>query len=58
MFLSDHGDVLGERRMVQKRTFYEYSSQIPLIVSYPRRWKGGIVVKEPVSIVDLMPTVI
>jgi choline-sulfatase len=58
MFLSDHGDMLGERRMVQKRTFYEHSSRVPLIVSYPRRWKGGIVVKEPVSIVDIMPTVI
>ncbi len=56
MFLSDHGDMLGERRMVQKRTFYEYSSRIPWIMYHPKLWKQGIKIKEAVSIVDIMPT--
>ena len=58
IFASDHGDMLGERRMVQKRSFYEYSAQVPLIVSYPARWKAGITVEEPVSLVDVMPTIL
>ena len=44
LFLSDHGDMLGERRMVQKRSFYEYSAQIPFLMWYPQRWKGGVTV--------------
>ena len=58
MFLSDHGDMLGERRMVQKRSFYEYSAQIPWIVWYPGVLPGGVTVPEPVSIVDVMPTIL
>ena len=58
LFLSDHGDMLGERRMIQKRSFYEYSSRIPWIMSYPGMEERGTVVQEPVSIVDVMPTIL
>jgi choline-sulfatase len=58
MFLSDHGDMLGERRMVQKRAFYEYSARIPWLISYPSRWAGGVIVPEPVSVVDILPTIL
>jgi len=58
LFISDHGEMLGERRMVQKRSFYEYSSRIPWLMVYPSMWEGGITVPEPVSIVDVMPSVL
>jgi len=58
LFISDHGDMLGERQMVQKRTFYEYSTHVPWLLSLPTRWRGGIVVDEPVSLVDVMPTIL
>ncbi len=58
IFLSDHGDMLGERRMVQKRTFYDYSSKVPWIMSYPKQWSGETKVAEAVSIVDLLPTLL
>jgi choline-sulfatase len=58
IFISDHGDMLGERRMIQKRSFYEYSAQVPWIISYPKRWQSGIKIKEPVSLIDLMPTIL
>jgi len=35
LFLSDHGDMLGEKGMVQKRNFYEWSSRIPFIIRFP-----------------------
>jgi choline-sulfatase len=56
IFLSDHGDMLGERGMVQKRTFYEWSSRIPLVISFPEKWEGGRTVEAPVSLVDLHQT--
>ncbi|RPI84818.1 MAG: choline-sulfatase [Chloroflexi bacterium] len=58
IFSCDHGDMMGERRMVQKRSFYEYSSRIPLILSCPVRWEGRQLVGEPVSITDIMPTIL
>jgi choline-sulfatase len=56
VFCSDHGDMLCERGMVQKRTFYEWSSRVPLIIRFPDRWQGGTVHTEPVNLIDLLPT--
>jgi len=50
--------MLGERRMVQKRTFYEYSSRVPWIMAHPQLGAGGVTVQEPVSIVDVKPTLL
>lgn len=58
IFISDHGDMLGERRMVQKRTFYEYSSQVPWIMAHPSLDVEGATIRSPVSLVDLMPTLL
>ncbi|WP_156253651.1 choline-sulfatase [Pseudactinotalea terrae] len=57
IFTSDHGDMLGERGMVQKRTFYEWSARIPLIVAGGPVAAKGTASSTPVSLVDLVPTV-
>ena len=57
-FVSDHGDMLAEKNMVQKRSFYEWSSRVPLILSFPDGWKGGTACQTPVSLMDLAPTVL
>ena len=56
IFASDHGDMMGERGMVQKRTFYEKSVRVPLIFAWPKRWQQGARCKGPVSLIDLFPT--
>ncbi len=56
LFISDHGDMLCEKEMVQKRTFYEWSSRVPFIVRSPDRHRAGATVEQPVSLVDLLPT--
>ena len=56
VFASDHGDMLGERGMVQKRVFYEWSSRVPLIVRFPDGRSAGTRITQPVSLVDLLPT--
>lgn len=58
VFTSDHGDMLGEKRMVQKRTFYEWSSRVPLIIRFPDGWQGGTARPEPVNLIDLVPTLL
>lgn len=56
IFTSDHGDMLGERGMVQKRTFYEWSSRVPLIVGGKPVRATGTISTTPVSLIDLVPT--
>ena len=55
VFTSDHGEMLGERGMWFKQSFYEWSVKVPLIISMP-----GIQprkrVSELTSLVDLLPT--
>ncbi len=51
----DHGEMLGERGMWYKQTFFEWSVRVPLIVSMPQRFKPGRVAAH-VSLVDLLPT--
>jgi choline-sulfatase len=55
---SDHGDMLGERGMVQKRCFYEWSARVPLVVAFGSGEHAGRVVRQPVSLLDLAPTVL
>ncbi len=55
VFAVDHGEMLGERGMWFKQTFYEWSSRVPLIVSMPARFAPRRVAAH-VSLVDLLPT--
>ena len=52
---ADHGDMLGERGLFYKMSFFEFSSRIPMIVHAPARFRAARV-KQIVSLVDLMPT--
>ncbi|MEQ9326367.1 MAG: sulfatase-like hydrolase/transferase, partial [Rhodospirillales bacterium] len=57
IFLSDHGDMLGERGLWYKMSPFEHSSRIPLILSLPGIADGRSVAT-PVSQVDLLPTLV
>ena len=56
LFASDHGDMLGRRRQLQKRLMFEPSVRVPLIGSFPGRWAKGAVIDAPVSLLDVLPT--
>jgi arylsulfatase A-like enzyme len=57
-FTSDNGFVLGEHGRVDKRTAYEDSLRIPLIVRYPPVAKPGTVVDRLVLTHDLAPSLL
>jgi choline-sulfatase len=57
VFTSDHGDMLGERGLWYKMSFFEPGSRVPLIVHAPGRFTSRRVA-ESVSLVDLLPTLL
>ncbi|MBD3624171.1 MAG: choline-sulfatase [Rhodobacteraceae bacterium] len=54
MFVSDHGDMLGERGLWFKMSFYDGSARVPLMVSAPGLEPGRV--DTPVSTIDVVPT--
>jgi len=59
VFCSDHGDFAGEHGMTRKGgAFYDCLVRVPLIVAWPGRLPAGAVDDSPVSLVDLVPTLL
>lgn len=54
LFVSDHGDMLGERGLWFKMSFYEGSARVPLMIAAPEMEPGRI--DAPVSTIDVCPT--
>ena len=55
---ADHGESFGEHQLMGHNvSVYQEQIHVPLIVKYPGRHAGRVVV-EPASTVDLMPTVL
>ncbi|MEO9895950.1 MAG: choline-sulfatase, partial [Paracoccaceae bacterium] len=54
VFVSDHGDMLGERGLWFKMSFYEGSARVPLMISAPQMQAGRV--DDPVSTIDMCPT--
>jgi choline-sulfatase len=55
VLIADHGDMLGERGLWYKMSFFEPACRIPLIVHAPGRFAAHRVA-EPASLLDLLPT--
>lgn len=60
VFTSDHGEMLGERGMWYKQSFFEPSVRIPLVMQVPAAlgMTPGKRVQQPVSLVDILPTLL
>lgn len=57
LFVADHGDNLGARRLWAKSNMYEESAGVPMIIAGPGV-ASSRVVATPVSLVDVFPSVI
>ncbi|KAF3764548.1 hypothetical protein M406DRAFT_291661 [Cryphonectria parasitica EP155] len=55
VFSGDHGDMLGERGLWYKMSYFEGSVRVPMLISYPK-WFTPHRVTENVSTLDILPT--
>ncbi len=53
---ADHGEMAGEHGQILKRTMYEPSIRVPMIIAGPEAVKGGRV-DTHVSLIDIYPTI-
>lgn len=60
LFVSDHGDMLGDHHHWRKTYAYEGSARVPFLVQYPAGWDlpRGVVFDQPVELRDIMPTLL
>jgi choline-sulfatase len=56
VYVSDHGEMLGDHGLWNKFQFYEGSCGVPLLVRAPGVTSPGAQCATPVSLVDLLPT--
>jgi len=55
---SDHGMHIGEKQHWEKFTLWEESTRVPLMIVVPGVGKGGARCAQPVSLIDIYPTLI
>lgn len=58
VYVSDHGDHIGERGLFWKHTFYDESIRVPLIFRWPGRIPSGNVIQTPVQTGGLGSTIL
>jgi uncharacterized sulfatase len=58
VFTTDQGEMMGEFSRYDKETFHASSAKIPFIVYYPAQIQPKTVVREVVSNIDFVPTIL
>lgn len=58
VFTSDHGEMMGAHTLIGKSVLYEEAVRIPLLLRVPFRRPSVSRVSEPVSHIDLVPTLL
>jgi choline-sulfatase len=57
IFLSDHGEMMGDHGLFQKSIMYEAALRVPLVISDPRHNRSGVD-ESLVELVDIYPTLL
>ncbi|MCX7045585.1 MAG: sulfatase-like hydrolase/transferase [Candidatus Sumerlaeota bacterium] len=57
IYTTDHGENMGEHGLWWKNCMYQHAARVPLIVSWPERWKGGQRRGGACSLVDAVQTI-
>jgi choline-sulfatase len=58
VYVSDHGDHVGDRGLWWKHTFYDESVKVPLVLRWPGRLPAGRRRRQVVNLLDLAPTIL
>ena len=60
---ADHGYPAGSHRLMEPMEtggpyFHSYATRVPMLVTWPGKIPGGVRLSEPVSLIDLLPTLL
>lgn len=58
VYTSDHGDMMGSHRLVEKGLMYEESARIPWLMRVPALGRRQRVIAQPVSHINMVPTLL
>jgi N-acetylglucosamine-6-sulfatase len=58
IYMGDNGFAFGEHGLIDKRTAFEWSMRVPMLVHCPEIIKAGTIVEQMVANLDVSPTVI
>lgn len=58
VYTSDHGDMMGAHRLVEKYLMYEEAVKVPMLIRIPWISRKQTVIDQPVSHIDLVPTLL
>jgi len=58
VFTSDHGEMGGAHSLIQKGVFYEEAMRVPMLLRVPFLHSRQVSIGEPVSHIDLVPTLL
>jgi N-acetylglucosamine-6-sulfatase len=58
VYMGDNGFQFGEHGLIDKRTAYEASIKVPLLVMCPGRFRAGSKISQTVANIDIAPTIL
>lgn len=58
IFTSDHGDMINSHSQTKKQKPWEESINVPFVLKYPAKLKGGTLLTKMFSYPDIMPTLL
>jgi N-acetylglucosamine-6-sulfatase len=58
IFMGDNGFAFGEHGLIDKRTAYDESMRVPMVMQCPELFRGGTVVSQVVANIDIAPTIL
>jgi N-acetylglucosamine-6-sulfatase len=58
VFMGDNGFAFGEHGLIDKRTAYEESMRVPMVMHCPELFQRGSVVEQVVANIDIAPTLL
>jgi len=58
IYMGDNGFAFGEHGLIDKRTAYEESMRVPMLVQCPELFKGGASANGVVANIDIAPTIL
>jgi N-acetylglucosamine-6-sulfatase len=56
IYMGDNGFAFGEHGLIDKRTAYEESMRVPMLVRCPALFQGGKTAQQVIANIDIMPT--